>query len=74
MKEIASACGFNDPNYFTRVFRKTTGRSPVEYRQELQHVAAVLEPDPKVVYYDREEHDFGLRPEVMAKAQVKLTR
>ncbi len=74
VKEIATACGFNDPNYFTRVFRKATGRSPVQYRAELHHVAAHIEREPKVVYFDREEHDFGLRPEVMAKAQVKLTQ
>lgn len=73
MKEIAIACGFNDPNYFTRVFHKATGRSPVRYRGELHHIASRIEREPKVVYFDREEHDFGLRPEVMAKAQVKLT-
>jgi AraC-like DNA-binding protein/mannose-6-phosphate isomerase-like protein (cupin superfamily) len=73
MKEIATACGFNDPNYFTRVFRKATGRSPVQYRAELHHVASHIEREPKVVYFDREEHDFGLRPEVMARAKVKLT-
>lgn len=74
MKEIATACGFNDPNYFTRVFRKATGRSPVQYRAELQHLASAIERDPKVVYFDREDHGFGLRPEVMAKAEVKVTR
>jgi AraC-like DNA-binding protein/mannose-6-phosphate isomerase-like protein (cupin superfamily) len=74
VKEIAAACGFNDPNYFTRVFRKATGRSPVQYRAELQQVACALEREPKVVYYDREERDFGLRPEVMAKADVRLTQ
>ncbi|MEY2855250.1 MAG: hypothetical protein RL030_2382 [Pseudomonadota bacterium] len=72
MKEIATACGFNDPNYFTRVFRKATGRSPVQYRAELKHTASQLEREPKAVFYDHEEHDFGLRPEVMAKAQVKM--
>ncbi len=71
VKEIANACGFNDPNYFTRVFRKATGRSPVQYRAELHHVASHIEREPKVVYFDREENHFGLRPEVMAKAQVK---
>jgi len=72
MKEIATACGFNDPNYFTRVFRKATGRSPVQYRAELHHVASAIEREPKVVFFDHEEHDFGLRPEVMARAKVKL--
>lgn len=74
VKEIAAACGFNDPNYFTRVFRKATGRSPVQFRAELQHVASHIEREPKAVFYDREEHDFGLRPEVMAKAVVKVSR
>jgi AraC-like DNA-binding protein/mannose-6-phosphate isomerase-like protein (cupin superfamily) len=73
VKEIATACGFNDPNYFTRVFRKATGRSPVQYRADLHHLASQIEREPKVVYYDREEHHFGLRPEVMSKAQVKVT-
>jgi len=73
VKEIAAACGFNDPNYFTRVFRKATGHSPVQFRADLHHVASQIEREPKVVYYDRVEHDFGLRPEVMAKAVVKVT-
>lgn len=73
MKEIATACGFNDPNYFTRVFRKATGRSPVRYREELRHLASAIEREPKVVYFDHEEHGFGLRPEVMAKAEVRVT-
>jgi AraC family L-rhamnose operon transcriptional activator RhaR/AraC family L-rhamnose operon regulatory protein RhaS len=30
--EIAFEVGFNDSNYFTRQFRKTTGLSPREYR------------------------------------------
>jgi AraC-like DNA-binding protein len=74
VKEIATACGFNDPNYFTRVFRKATGRSPVQYRAELHHLASRIEREPKAVFFDREEHDFGVRPEVMAKAEVKVTR
>jgi AraC-like DNA-binding protein/mannose-6-phosphate isomerase-like protein (cupin superfamily) len=74
VKEVATACGFNDPNYFTRVFRKVTGRSPVRYRVELHQVASRIEREPKVVYFDREEHGFGVRPEVMARAEVKVTR
>lgn len=73
MKEVAAACGFNDANYFARIFRKLTGRSPVQYRQDLQRIASAVEKEPKVVFFDREEHDFGLRPEVMARASAKIT-
>lgn len=30
--EIAQACGFTDSNYFSYVFKKTTGLSPLKYR------------------------------------------
>lgn len=30
--EIASRCGFDDANYFSRIFRKIEGKSPKEYR------------------------------------------
>jgi AraC-like DNA-binding protein len=74
IKEIAVACGFNDPNYFTRVFRQHTGRSPKQYRTDHQGVACSIEKEPKVVYYDHEENDFGLRPDVMAKAVTRIVR
>lgn len=32
IKEIADRCGYADGNYFCRVFRKATDRSPSEYR------------------------------------------
>ena len=72
VKEIATACGFNDPSYFTRVFRKAIGHSPVQFRSDQQHIASQLEREPKAVFFDREEHDFGLRPEVMANAKVTV--
>ena len=31
IKEVATACGFDDQNYFTRAFRKFTGITPSEY-------------------------------------------
>ena len=31
--EIASRCGFEDSSYFTRIFRKITGRTPRDYRK-----------------------------------------
>ena len=34
IQEIAFACGFKEPNYFSRIFRKKYGRSPREYRSD----------------------------------------
>ncbi|WP_424765336.1 helix-turn-helix transcriptional regulator [Necropsobacter rosorum] len=34
VQEIASAAGFKDSNYFCRVFKKKTDRSPSEYRSQ----------------------------------------
>lgn len=34
IKEVATSCGFVDSNYFCRVFRKSTARSPSEYRSQ----------------------------------------
>ncbi len=31
--EIAVLCGYGDPYYFSRVFKKKTGLSPREYRE-----------------------------------------
>ena len=72
VKEIAAACGFNDANYFTRVFRKMTGRTPIQYRQDLNRAACTIEDQPKAVYFDRVERGFALKPQVMAKAEARL--
>jgi len=32
LAQIALECGFGDQSYFTRVFRKRTGRTPGDYR------------------------------------------
>ena len=32
VKEIAGMCGFEDPNYFAKVFRRFFGTSPTEFR------------------------------------------
>lgn len=37
LKEIALTIGYKDPNYFSRVFKKETGLSPREYRNNYQH-------------------------------------
>jgi AraC-like DNA-binding protein/ligand-binding sensor protein len=34
VSDVAEKCGFADPAYFARVFRKVSGRSPSEYRNE----------------------------------------
>lgn len=31
--EVAYACGFTDPKYFSRCFKQSTGKSPSEYRE-----------------------------------------
>ena len=31
--EVAYACGFTDPKYFSRTFKQSTGRSPSEYKR-----------------------------------------
>ena len=31
--DIAAAVGYQDPNYFSRVFKLVTGKSPLQYRQ-----------------------------------------
>lgn len=35
VSEVAYACGFNDPKYFSRCFKTSTGKSPTEYRNAI---------------------------------------
>ncbi|MFA6292757.1 MAG: helix-turn-helix transcriptional regulator, partial [Victivallales bacterium] len=35
VKEIAWACGYSDPGYLTRVFRRRVGVSPRSYRKKV---------------------------------------
>lgn len=32
MKEVAYACGFTDPKYFTRCFKASTGKTPTQFK------------------------------------------
>ena len=41
LSQIAQRCGFNDFNYFYKVFKKVVGRTPTEYRNSVQARAAV---------------------------------
>ena len=34
VKEISGFIGFTDQNYFSRVFKKESGQSPLEFRQK----------------------------------------
>ena len=36
ISEIAYKCGFEDPNYFSRIFKQCTGISPSEHRKKAQ--------------------------------------
>lgn len=35
-KEIAYACGFSDPNYFSKCFKNNTGTTPTAYREAVE--------------------------------------
>jgi AraC-like DNA-binding protein len=35
VSQIAQACGYDDLSYFSRLFRRTYGKSPRKYRQRL---------------------------------------
>ena len=35
IKEVCMAVGYSDPNYFSRIFKKVTGKTPTEYRDRI---------------------------------------
>lgn len=35
IKEVCAMCGYSDPNYFSRIFKKYEGVTPSEYRERL---------------------------------------
>ncbi len=37
ISEISFALGFEDPSYFSRVFKKVTGQTPTEFRSQIMH-------------------------------------
>ena len=39
LKEVSTACGYTDSNYFTRVFKRLTGQTPTEDRNALTQEA-----------------------------------
>jgi AraC-like DNA-binding protein len=47
VKEIASLCGFDEPNSFAKVFRRFFGTSPTEFRTTGMYAAAVTERPPR---------------------------
>lgn len=59
VKEIALACGFRDPNYFSRVFRQRYEMTPKDYRQKLVNESGRPESQPKLVRGDHEEYHYG---------------
>ncbi|MEG0501781.1 MAG: helix-turn-helix transcriptional regulator, partial [Cellulosilyticaceae bacterium] len=38
IKEIGINIGYEDPNYFTKIFRKKIGITPSEYRNRLNYL------------------------------------
>lgn len=36
IQEVSGRCGFSDPNYFTRTFKRFQGQSPKEYREAIR--------------------------------------
>lgn len=59
VSEIAWSCGFADPAYFARVFKKFTGMSPQDYRSREAEKRRLRESDPKTIYYDRVDFTGG---------------
>jgi AraC-like DNA-binding protein len=35
VSEVAYACGYSDPSYFTRIFKRAIGMTPIRYRRKL---------------------------------------
>jgi AraC-like DNA-binding protein len=55
ISEVARLCGFSDPSYFARVFRKFTGCSPSEYCAD-----PLLHPGRADIPAEDHDSEFGL--------------
>ena len=49
IKAIAAGCGYSGANYFCRIFRQATGRTPQSYRHEFQSESSKEADQPGVV-------------------------
>ena len=84
VKEIAHNCGFVDSNYFCRVFKRYTERSPSEYRRHLPqraagivHTAHSTRPRPLFLLYRARHQPFNkliLRLVLMPQANANANR
>lgn len=43
IKAIAAGCGYGSSNYFCRIFRQATGRSPQQFRADSQRIALAMD-------------------------------
>lgn len=59
VSEIAFASGFADAAYFARVFKRHTGVSPQEFRDQLDQRHRESEARPKTIYFDRVDYTHG---------------
>jgi AraC-like DNA-binding protein len=59
ISEIAFASGFADPAYFARVFKRHTGLTPQEFRDQLDESHRAREARPKTIFFDRVDYTYG---------------
>ena len=43
VRQIGEMCGYHDQGYFSRIFKKHTGKSPLEFRGENDDTVTVIE-------------------------------
>ena len=57
----SAECGFSDSNYFSSVFKKETGFTPIEYRKKFARVEVKEEEIPLKLKYQMtwEEKEHG---------------